>query len=45
MNPSWVKDLGKIMNKLIIHILFLVALKLNIVNIILKKQDAIHVGR
>jgi hypothetical protein len=44
MSSSCTKDLDNFMDKLITHILFLVALKLNIIDRGKKKQDAIHVG-
>jgi hypothetical protein len=44
MSSSCTKDLGKFMDKLIIHILFFIALELNIVDKGKKKQYAIHVG-
>jgi hypothetical protein len=43
MSSSCIEDLSKLMDKLVTHILFLVALELNIVDRE-KKQDAIHVG-
>jgi hypothetical protein len=44
MSSSSIEDLNKLMDKLITHMFFLIALELNIVDIIFFK-DAIHVGR
>jgi hypothetical protein len=44
MSSFCIEDLGELVDKLIVDILFLVALELNIVNRE-KKQDAIHVGK
>jgi hypothetical protein len=42
---SYIKDLGKLMDKPIACILFFATLELNIVDKENKKQDAIHVGQ
>jgi len=42
MNSSYTKDLGKFMDKFNTHILFLVALEVNIID--KKNKNAIHVG-
>jgi hypothetical protein len=43
MSSSCIEDLGKLVDKFMVDILFFARLELNIINKA-KKQDAIHVG-